>query len=64
MLPHLYEEEGPEFVKKLRGMFALAIYDTRTRTLLLARDRFGIKPLFYAPGTRPARICQRDQGTS
>src|SRR5262249_26069375 len=35
--------------RKLRGMFALAIYDTRTRTLLLARDRFGIKPLFYAP---------------
>ena len=31
-------------------MFALAIYDTRTRTLILARDRFGIKPLFYAPG--------------
>ena len=48
ILPHLYEEEGWEFVKKLRGMFALAIYDTRTRTMLLARDRFGIKPLFYA----------------
>lgn len=51
VLPHLYEEEGPEFVSKLRGMFALAIYDTRSRTLTLARDRFGIKPLFYAPGT-------------
>src|SRR5262245_46715899 len=51
VLPHLYEEEGWEFVRQLRGMFALAIYDTRTRTLLLARDRFGIKPLFYAPGT-------------
>jgi asparagine synthase (glutamine-hydrolysing) len=50
VLPHLYEEEGTEFVSKLRGMFALAIYDTNTRTLLLARDRFGIKPLFYAPG--------------
>jgi asparagine synthase (glutamine-hydrolysing) len=50
VLPHLYEEHGPSFVSKLRGMFALAIYDTRTRTLLLARDRFGIKPLFYAPG--------------
>ena len=49
VLPHLYEEEGVEFVCKLRGMFALAIYDTRTRILLLARDRFGIKPLFYAP---------------
>jgi len=51
ILPHLYEEEGAEFVSKLRGMFALAIYDTRPRTLLLARDRFGIRPLFYAPGT-------------
>src|SRR5438093_9598321 len=51
VLPHLYEEEGAEFVRKLRGMFALAIYDTRARTLLLARDRFGIKPLFYAPVT-------------
>jgi len=50
VVPHLYEEEGTAFVTKLRGMFALAIYDTRSRTLILARDRFGIKPLFYAPG--------------
>src|SRR5712692_471606 len=50
VLPHLYEEEGSEFVTRLRGMFTLAIYDTRARTLILARDRFGIKPLFYAPG--------------
>ena len=50
VLPHLYEEEGPAFVAKLRGMFALAIYDTRNQRLILARDRFGIKPLFYAPG--------------
>jgi len=49
VLPHLYEEEGWGFVNRLRGMFALAIYDTRARTLVLARDRFGIKPLFYAP---------------
>jgi asparagine synthase (glutamine-hydrolysing) len=55
VLPHLYEEEGSAFVHKLRGMFALAIYDTRTRTLLLVRDRFGIKPLFYAPG--PSRLA-------
>jgi asparagine synthase (glutamine-hydrolysing) len=48
VLPHLYEEDGVESVSKLRGMFALAIYDTRRRTLILARDRFGIKPLFYA----------------
>jgi asparagine synthase (glutamine-hydrolysing) len=49
VLPHLYEEEGFDFVARLRGMFALAIYDTRNQTLILARDRFGIKPLFYAP---------------
>lgn len=49
VLPHLYEEEGLEFVARLRGMFTLAIYDQKTRTLILARDRFGIKPLFYAP---------------
>lgn len=50
VLPHLYEEEGPNCVTRLRGMFALAIYDNRSQSLLLARDRFGIKPLFYAPG--------------
>ena len=55
VLPHLYEEEGPDFVNNLRGMFALAIYDTHKHNLLLARDRFGIKPLFYAPG--PARLA-------
>jgi asparagine synthase (glutamine-hydrolysing) len=45
VLSHLYEEEGSAFVNKLRGMFALAIYDLRTRTLVLTRDLFGIKPL-------------------
>lgn len=48
VLPHLYEELGAAMAEKLRGMFALAIYDTRRRKLLLIRDRFGIKPLFYA----------------
>jgi asparagine synthase (glutamine-hydrolysing) len=50
IVPHLYEEEGRGFLHRLRGMFAIAIYDSKTRTLLLARDRFGIKPLFYAAG--------------
>ena len=48
ILPHLYEQEGVSFVEKLRGMFALAIYDKIKQTLILVRDRFGIKPLFYA----------------
>jgi asparagine synthase (glutamine-hydrolysing) len=41
-----YEEWGPQFVERLNGMFGLAIWDRRTRTLLLARDRYGIKPLY------------------
>jgi asparagine synthase (glutamine-hydrolysing) len=45
---HLYEEMGADCVKKLRGMFALAIYDKPKRKLTLARDRFGKKPLHYA----------------
>ncbi len=48
VLPHLYEEYGSGFVSQLRGMFAFAIIDLETSTLLLARDRFGIKPLFFA----------------
>jgi asparagine synthase (glutamine-hydrolysing) len=45
---HLYEELGMRFVDRLRGQFALVLWDERTRTLVAARDRFGIKPLFYA----------------
>jgi asparagine synthase (glutamine-hydrolysing) len=45
---HLYEDLGPACLEQLRGEFALALWDSRTRTLFAARDRFGIKPLFYA----------------
>ncbi len=47
VLLHLYEEHGDRFAERLRGMFAIAIWDTSHRRLVLARDRFGIKPLYY-----------------
>ena len=52
VLVHAYEEWGEEFLDRLNGMFGLAIWDDRRRRLLLARDRMGIKPLYYTQTPR------------
>ena len=55
MIIHLYEDHGVDCLQHLRGMFAFAIWDAKERTLFLARDRVGIKPLYY---------CQTDKALS
>src|SRR5215210_186793 len=50
VIAHLYEQDGDAFARRLRGMFAIAIWDARRTRLVLARDRFGIKPIYYRDG--------------
>ena len=55
----LFERHGPAMLPKLRGMFAMAIWDADARTLFLARDPFGIKPLYYADDGRSFRCASQ-----
>ncbi len=48
ILPHLYEEHGAGYVERLRGKFGLAVWDDRRRCAVVARDRLGVKPIYYA----------------
>lgn len=62
VIPHLYEEYGEDFVRRLDGMFAVALWDARKRILCLARDRVGIKPLYVA--TRPGAVAFASEVTA
>ncbi len=57
VLVHAYEEYGESFLSHVRGMFALALWDGRTRTLIAARDRAGEKPLYYSLTPRGLRLA-------
>jgi asparagine synthase (glutamine-hydrolysing) len=58
----LYEKEGLSFVEKLRGMFAIVIWDKRKQRLVLARDRIGIKPLYYSIGKESLFFASEAKG--
>jgi len=59
LLPALYRREGPDFLRRLRGAFALALWDSRDRSLLLAVDRFGMRHLHYASDVHRVAFASR-----
>lgn len=59
VLLHLYERDGAEMVRHLRGMYAFALWDTRKGGMLLARDPLGIKPLYYADNGTTLRVASQ-----
>jgi asparagine synthase (glutamine-hydrolysing) len=59
VLLQLYEEHGTAMLDKLRGMFAFALWDGQRRAMLLARDPFGIKPLYYADDGKTLRVASQ-----
>lgn len=59
VLLHLYAEKGPEMVHELRGMYAFAIWDAREEGLFIARDPFGIKPLYYSDDGHTFRLASQ-----
>jgi asparagine synthase (glutamine-hydrolysing) len=57
VIVHAYEEYGVDCVNHFRGMFAFAVYDTRTKCLFMARDRLGVKPLYYSQDRNGIRFA-------
>ena len=62
MFAELYLRDGPELLNQLRGVFAIAIWDFRSKSLLLATDRFGVKPLCYSATTRAIIFASQPRG--
>ena len=59
VLLHLYQAKGDAMLQDLRGMFAFAVWDARKQAMLLARDAFGIKPLYYTNGNSTLRFASQ-----
>jgi glutamine phosphoribosylpyrophosphate amidotransferase len=64
VLLRLYEREGIAFLRRLNGMFAIAIDDAREDAMYLVRDRIGVKPLYVADDGRQRAVRLRDQGAA